>query len=124
MGGPVRAEEERNRYYGFSRNNVDALLAARKAKFFATKKNKPEEAVEAVKVHAMPIAYREASEVFSPRVCGLCGAWVIDDLAHTGWHNNLTLGVQVYANEEHHLSSISREALRSQLRAQQEGNRK
>jgi len=47
---PVRAEEERNRYYGFSRNNVDALLAARKAKFFAPKEKTPEErvAIEAV----------------------------------------------------------------------------
>jgi hypothetical protein len=42
------------------------------------------------KQEPIEIIYREAdANSFHPRVCGLCGAWVIDQLAHTGWHNNL-----------------------------------
>lgn len=38
------------------------------------------------------IVYREAdASAFKPRVCGLCGSWVIDQLAHTAWHHNAQL---------------------------------
>jgi hypothetical protein len=46
----------------------------------------------------LDITYRPTdASSFNPTVCGVCGAWVIDQLAHTGWHNNIG-DAERYAN--------------------------